>query len=725
MSNQTRLFLLFLLLTPLCCLPMQQTPDGGDGNTWTWDTTNTTDTSSDTGNQEEGYRYVMLVDRQELAAAELEEAPGIDVDALQLSSGGLSYWASDIAAAEPGAATVDAKFADFTRLLRGAEGTCNLNDVDFVSMGGAPAFAIVSFDNRLLKEGDEVTVHECAFGLDASVEPYDIFIGVSNDPSDQRWVPCAIDAVGAFTCTVPVLPDPNVQSAFYGSCAFSDRVSTQFNGSATRPEAETRCADVTNPSGIAGVLGETGCDTSGLLGACATTSPPPTNQEALYFYAPFAEPATYCSETLGQVWTEGSELTGPTGPFIYVRIVDAGEPGAASASGTAGADIDGLQLSQDGRILYATAVQSMQQGSGEVSEAASVSDAVFGAPQNDCSPQAPTFLSLGGEGGEVVVSFGSLQPLSEGDLLTVFECGKDQQATSTDDLYDVWVGTEADPNSGTWSRCVTAGTGIESCLVPPLPTANAAPFFGSCTFASSCAQFEGELARSAAVEYCAGANPISELGTLSEFDCSQDGVVGTCAVEGHTEMIYSGQAGNTAQQYCEIDLAGLWTPAPPSRLPYRSIKIVDLDPNGVSSPNGTAGVDIDAASVDKNGLVYYATTSGLVLGTGAVGAAMQDATNAEGAPQHGCDAAQPDFVSLGGAPGTLVLTFGTAEILEGNSITVYECGAEQTPGAPDEFYQIFVGTSEDPSDPNWVECSASAKGIGKCTVPNLPVVMRH
>ena len=69
----------------------------------------------------------------------------------------------------------------------------------------------------------------------------------------------------------------------------------------------------------------------------------------------------------------------------------------------------------------------------------------------------------------------------------------------------------------------------------------------------------------------------------------------------------------------------------------------------------------------------------------------------------------------------LIVSFGVLEeIEEGDTLTVYECGRAEDPGAADESYDVFVGVSTEPTA-SWVRCM-EVEGTQSCDVPRLPPI---
>ena len=163
-------------------------------------------------------------------------------------------------------------------------------------------------------------------------------------------------------------------------------------------------------------------------------------------------------------------------------------------------------------------------------------------------------------------------------------------------------------------------------------------------------------------------------------------------------------------------------------LPYLYVEILDRAGEEEAASH-TAGVDIVGVELVRAGIGTFAD----VVHHCSFGAEDNSAaTNCTRALQRPVDgqgtcAATPapdkaDYVSLGGVGGTLVVSFDTLRLRQGDALRVYECGREHRPGAPEELYDVRIGVSPDPDDPSWVPCITGGTGIIECTVPKLPVV---
>ena len=160
---------------------------------------------------------------------------------------------------------------------------------------------------------------------------------------------------------------------------------------------------------------------------------------------------------------------------------------------------------------------------------------------------------------------------------------------------------------------------------------------------------------------------------------------------------------------------------------YHYVLIEDREPAGSSSQTHTAGADIFGVQLVKNGTTFNASDYHVCNFGGGDNAHATDCTQALGTPVGDCSTSRTaDYVALGGEGGQLIVSFGQLEeILSGNEIKVYECGAEHNPGALEEHYDAYVGVSTSPSASTWVECVRGGTGESTCTVGTLPFVPRN
>ena len=175
----------------------------------------------------------------------------------------------------------------------------------------------------------------------------------------------------------------------------------------------------------------------------------------------------------------------------------------------------------------------------------------------------------------------------------------------------------------------------------------------------------------------------------------------------------------------DADTTDAATDADGSTTPYRYIMVVDRETEPGAGMTG--GVDIVAVELIAGGTSYFADQLHDCRFGDMDNSGANDCNNALGAPAGGigeCQGAGPedaDYVSLGGQPGSLVVSVdGERTLQTGDEIQVYECGREQNPGALDENYDVLIGVSTDPDDPDWIQCIAAGTGITSCVVPTLP-----
>ena len=160
----------------------------------------------------------------------------------------------------------------------------------------------------------------------------------------------------------------------------------------------------------------------------------------------------------------GGEADADAGrPYFYVLVED---QSTDPTGPTAGADIFGLSLVRGAAETFVTQVHEVEFGLGDTSAAMDVNVAlgVPGDPSTACDPAAPGFVSLGGEGGALVVSFGTLEEVRSGDVIRVYACDR-----AVAEPYDVLVGTSTTVSSPEWFVCGTGLTGRADCTVPVLP----------------------------------------------------------------------------------------------------------------------------------------------------------------------------------------------------------------------------------------------------------------
>lgn len=148
--------------------------------------------------------------------------------------------------------------------------------------------------------------------------------------------------------------------------------------------------------------------------------------------------------------------------FQYILVLDRTPDGFAPTHAH-GIDLYGIRLVRhDNSTLPAVQVEDCGFGEGD-NMAASSCDSVLGEPDGRClEPSIPDWVSLAGEGGYIIVSFGEGVVFSEGDRIEVFECG------AANEVYDVLVGSTADKETTDWVLSCVGVMNTVSCAVPEL-----------------------------------------------------------------------------------------------------------------------------------------------------------------------------------------------------------------------------------------------------------------
>lgn len=175
-----------------------------------------------------------------------------------------------------------------------------------------------------------------------------------------------------------------------------------------------------------------------------------------------------CVVPSGDGSTDSDGLPPKFAPYVYVLVQDLEE--RDRGGGRAGADIVAVELRSGGASSYASQVHDCEFG-GLDNSLAQNCNVVQGVPLpdeqsclSDPTPAQVDFVSLGGVGGSMVVSFGLLKEIQQGDQLVVYACDG-----VVSEHYNALVGTSSDPNDPNWRPCISNGTGISSCTVPVLP----------------------------------------------------------------------------------------------------------------------------------------------------------------------------------------------------------------------------------------------------------------
>lgn len=122
----------------------------------------------------------------------------------------------------------------------------------------------------------------------------------------------------------------------------------------------------------------------------------------------------------------------PANTYRFLLIEDLTQGAAAPYPGV---DLDAVTLSKSsGGTHYVTAVDDAALADGPNNEAPNV-NAIVGPPDDNCEANKDRFVALGGQGGYIVVSFGTDDQdiyFEEGDTLTIHEIGN----TSCNGQYD-------------------------------------------------------------------------------------------------------------------------------------------------------------------------------------------------------------------------------------------------------------------------------------------------
>jgi len=151
--------------------------------------------------------------------------------------------------------------------------------------------------------------------------------------------------------------------------------------------------------------------------------------------------------------------------FYYVLVEDNDQ----NASGnTPGADVDAVALIHGGSSTYLGEVYEAAFGSVQPDGDNRNFNNVLGAPEGTCdrndSSTYNTFVSLGGEGGYFIGSFGSLQEILTGDTIQVFTC-----TGPLSESWDASVGVGDSISDANWVLVINDGVGTTTGTVPQLP----------------------------------------------------------------------------------------------------------------------------------------------------------------------------------------------------------------------------------------------------------------
>lgn len=164
----------------------------------------------------------------------------------------------------------------------------------------------------------------------------------------------------------------------------------------------------------------------------------------------------------GDATLDGADGAGELMTYHYALILDQEPPT------TGGVDLDAVSLIQKGgRTHYASDFHECIFGPGiENVETTRDCNQALGPPNNaagECTADDTFYVNLGGLGGSIVVSFGDLEEIQEGDVIRVYECGR------RDDYYSVRVGVGTSVSDPNFIECVSRASGVSECTVPALP----------------------------------------------------------------------------------------------------------------------------------------------------------------------------------------------------------------------------------------------------------------
>ena len=143
---------------------------------------------------------------------------------------------------------------------------------------------------------------------------------------------------------------------------------------------------------------------------------------------------------------------------------------------------------------------------------------------------------------------------------------------------------------------------------------------------------------------------------------------------------------------------------------YLSVIIVDLTAEASSSTN-TAGVDICGVFAENRygERIPPFSVDNCRFGSGDNSAATVCDSFARDTCY--CDPNDPDFVSLGGRGGSLVVGF-YPPLADGDRVVVHECAIEN------DSYDLFVGQTTNPDAPSSNYCGRFVDSSGSCLLPD-------
>lgn len=145
----------------------------------------------------EAVRYVKITD---LTATLGGQHPGADIDAIELRSGGVSYYAQRVTDSfiDPSSTRADDPEDILGPPDNGASCDLTTGNEHWIALNGGEI--VVAFEgNRAIRSGDTIVVYECS---GAAVDTFDVAIGIS-ERLEGDWTTIAEEAEGTVTVTVP------------------------------------------------------------------------------------------------------------------------------------------------------------------------------------------------------------------------------------------------------------------------------------------------------------------------------------------------------------------------------------------------------------------------------------------------------------------------------------------------------------------------------------------
>lgn len=173
-------------------------------------------------------------------------------------------------------------------------------------------------------------------------------------------------------------------------------------------------------------------------------------------------------DTPGADAAPGGDAAPQLQTYHYVLLQDLNQDPVGIRPGTS---IDAIELRKAGVSTYLAQVHDLAFGA-EVPPGDNAMPAnVLGAPQIDCTTQAPeewdlsAIVSLGGQGGYLLASFTGLAEIEAGDQLVVHGC-----STPVDEGWDLLVGVATTPSDPNFFLVQDTGLGRTTITVPVLPS---------------------------------------------------------------------------------------------------------------------------------------------------------------------------------------------------------------------------------------------------------------